>query len=52
MSSYKHIASVGSSFAAGPGIPEIVDVNACRSNANYASLLGAPFALDLRILRK
>ncbi|KAK8107893.1 uncharacterized protein PG998_009906 [Apiospora kogelbergensis] len=35
------IASLGSSFAAGPGIPPVIDTKAARSGANYAHLLYA-----------
>ncbi|KAK7977407.1 hypothetical protein PG988_004897 [Apiospora saccharicola] len=35
------IASLGSSFAAGPGIPPVSDAKAGRSGANYARLLAA-----------
>ncbi|KAK7921253.1 hypothetical protein PG985_009275 [Apiospora marii] len=35
------IASLGSSFAAGPGIPPVSDAKAGRSGANYACLLSA-----------
>lgn len=34
-----HLASLGSSFAAGPGIPPVADELAGRSAANYAALL-------------
>lgn len=34
-----HIAQIGSSFAAGPGIRPVVDSRAMRSGANFASLL-------------
>ena len=34
-----HIVSLGSSFAAGPGIPPQVDANAMRSGQNYAHLV-------------
>ncbi len=36
-----HIASLGSSFAAGPSIEPVADRFAARSGANYASLLAA-----------
>ena len=36
---YKHVVSLGSSFAAGPSIPPIADVYAKRSHQNYACLL-------------
>jgi lysophospholipase L1-like esterase len=35
----QHLAALGSSFAAGPGIPPIVDRRAGRSGRNYAHLL-------------
>ena len=38
-SAYKHIVSLGSSFAAGPSIEPTVDVDALRSGRNYAALL-------------
>lgn len=45
MSGYRHVAALGSSFAAGPGIEPVVDRAAGRSGANYphllAELLGA-----------
>ena len=34
-----HIAQIGSSFAAGPGIPPVANAAAGRSGANFASLL-------------
>ncbi|KAK7749071.1 hypothetical protein SLS62_008466 [Diatrype stigma] len=34
-----HIAQIGSSFAAGPGIPPVADSRAMRSGANFASLV-------------
>lgn len=34
-----HIAQIGSSFAAGPGIPPVADARARRSGANFASLV-------------
>jgi hypothetical protein len=36
---YRHVAALGSSFAAGPGIPPIVDRFALRSGRNYAHVL-------------
>lgn len=39
MSAPSSIAALGSSYAAGPGIPPIEDVAAMRSGANYAHLL-------------
>jgi lysophospholipase L1-like esterase len=39
VSSYRHVVALGSSFAAGPGIPPIVDRFAQRSGQNYAHLL-------------
>ncbi|KAK8087127.1 SGNH hydrolase [Apiospora phragmitis] len=35
------LASLGNSFAAGPGIPPVSDAKAARSRANYAHLLSA-----------
>jgi lysophospholipase L1-like esterase len=37
--SYEHLVSLGSSMAAGPGIPPIVDKAAMRSGRNYPHLL-------------
>jgi lysophospholipase L1-like esterase len=34
-----HIAAIGSSFAAGPGIPPLLDRSAMRSRYNYAHIL-------------
>lgn len=39
MSGYRHVAALGSSFAAGPGIAPVVDAAAGRSGSNYAHLL-------------
>ncbi len=39
MSTYQHLAAIGSSFAAGPGIPPMVDRAAGRSGRNYPHLL-------------
>jgi lysophospholipase L1-like esterase len=39
VSGYQHVAALGSSFAAGPGIEPIVDRAAGRSGANYAHVL-------------
>ena len=39
MTQYRHIAALGSSFAAGPGIPPTADWRAGRSGSNYAALL-------------
>jgi hypothetical protein len=36
LTSYRHVATLGSSFAAGPGIPPIVDRFTQRSGRNYA----------------
>lgn len=41
------IASLGSSFAAGPGLDPIVDVGAMRSGGNYAHLLADAIGADL-----
>lgn len=42
-----HIASLGSSFAAGPGIPTTIDPYAGRSDHNYAALLSRHVNVDL-----
>lgn len=42
-----HIASLGSSFAAGPSIPPQVDAAARRSGANYPSLLAQGLGAQL-----
>ena len=42
-----HIAALGSSFAAGPGMEPIVDTVARRSSKNYAHLTAA--ALDAKL---
>jgi lysophospholipase L1-like esterase len=42
-----HIAALGSSFAAGPGIEPIVDTTARRSSNNYAHLTAAAFDAKL-----
>ncbi|MEO7754679.1 MAG: SGNH/GDSL hydrolase family protein [Terracoccus sp.] len=39
MSTYRQIAALGSSFAAGPGIEPVDDLAAMRSRRNYAHLL-------------
>lgn len=48
-----HLASVGSSFASGPGIPPVADARAGRSAANYGALLarhvGATAFTDLTV---
>jgi len=36
---YRHVASLGSSFAAGPGIEPLADRGACRSARNYPHLV-------------
>jgi lysophospholipase L1-like esterase len=41
MSHQLHICALGSSFAAGVGIPPIIDKRAMRSGANYAHLLAS-----------
>jgi len=41
MAQYQHIAALGSSFAAGPGIDPIIDQAAMRSGRNYPHLLAA-----------
>ncbi|MBP2338049.1 lysophospholipase L1-like esterase [Saccharothrix coeruleofusca] len=40
-------AALGSSFAAGPGIPPIVDVDAVRSGRNYPRLLAKALGAEL-----
>ncbi|WP_436778290.1 SGNH/GDSL hydrolase family protein [Yinghuangia sp. YIM S09857] len=47
MGEYRHLAAVGSSFAAGPGISPVVDRAAGRSGRNYAHLLAARFGARL-----
>lgn len=47
MSQYRHIAALGSSFAAGPGIEPMVDADALRSSNNYAHLLAAKLNAQL-----
>lgn len=42
-----NIASLGSSYAAGPGIPPTVDRAASRSSKNYAHILAARLAARL-----
>lgn len=42
-----HIAAIGSSFAAGPGIPPQIDTTARRSGNNYPSLVSR--ALDAKL---
>ena len=44
---YRHVVALGSSFAAGPGIPPVVDAAAGRSGSNYAHL--AAEALGARL---
>ena len=44
---FEHIAALGSSFAAGPGIKPIVDRWAGRSGRNYAHLLAAMYGARL-----
>ena len=39
-----HIAQIGSSFAAGPGIPPVVNAEARRSGANFANLVRSRLA--------
>lgn len=41
-----HIAQIGSSFAAGPGIPPIANAEAKRSRANFANLVRSRLAKD------
>jgi lysophospholipase L1-like esterase len=47
MAHYQHIAALGSSFAAGPGIDPIIDQAAMRSGRNYPHLLAAHFGAQL-----
>lgn len=47
MSTYKVIAALGSSFAAGPGIVPVVDQGAMRSGMNYAHQLAGRFGAEL-----
>lgn len=44
---YSRLAALGSSFAAGPGIPPIVDRRALRSGRNYAHLLAERIGAEL-----
>ncbi len=43
----RHVAALGSSFAAGPGIEPIADARAMRSARNYAHLVAARFGAEL-----
>jgi lysophospholipase L1-like esterase len=45
--SYRRIAALGSSFAAGPGIPPVVDKGAMRSGSNYPHVLAELLGADL-----
>lgn len=47
MSKYRHLAALGSSFAAGPGIAPIVDSRAMRSGRNYAHVLAEALNAEL-----
>lgn len=47
MSTYKVIAALGSSFAAGPGIEPVVDHGAMRSGMNYAHQLSERLGAEL-----
>ncbi len=47
MSQYRQIAALGSSFAAGPGIPPVAEAAAMRSKRNYAHLLAEHLGADL-----
>jgi lysophospholipase L1-like esterase len=47
MAPYQHIAALGSSFAAGPGIDPIIDQAAMRSGRNYPRLLAAQLGARL-----
>jgi lysophospholipase L1-like esterase len=44
---YQHIAALGSSFAAGPGIDPIIDQSAMRSGRNYPHLLAEQLGAQL-----
>jgi hypothetical protein len=44
---YRHVASLGSSFAAGPGIGPVADRAARRSARNYPHLLAARLGAGL-----
>jgi lysophospholipase L1-like esterase len=44
---YRHVASLGSSFAAGPGIEPVADRAARRSARNYPHLLAARLGAEL-----
>ena len=44
---YRHVASLGSSFAAGPGIEPAADRAARRSARNYPHLLAARLGAEL-----
>ena len=43
----RHLAALGSSFAAGPGIEPFADKRAWRSSPNYAHLLADRLGCDL-----
>lgn len=47
MRSYRHIAALGSSFAAGPGIEPVEDPDAMRSKRNYAHLVAGRLGAEL-----
>ncbi|MFI5952912.1 SGNH/GDSL hydrolase family protein [Cryptosporangium sp. NPDC051539] len=44
---YRHVVALGSSFAAGPGIPPVVNASAGRSGANYAHLFAEALGAEL-----
>ena len=44
---YRRVVALGSSFAAGPGIPPVLDAAAGRSGANYPHLLADAFGAEL-----
>lgn len=44
---YRHVASLGSSFAAGPGIEPVADRAARRSTRNYPHMLAARLGAEL-----
>lgn len=47
MNKYRNIVSLGSSFAAGPGIEPVEDSNAMRSSRNYAHLMAGRLSANL-----
>jgi len=47
MPTFHHMVALGSSFAAGPGIPPVVNAAAGRSGANYPHLLAETLGAEL-----